>query len=353
MGSYHNLEINKIVKETEDTVSLTLKSTDGKPHSFLPGQFLTFLFDEDGEEVRRGFSISSTPDDLPFLRITIKKVHQNSTSTHCIANAKVGQVLKSLPPLGNFSIVPDKNLEREFIMFGAGSGITPLFSMLKSILVHEEKSKVILFYGNRNEDSIIFKQELEELTKKYPDRFNLIHVLSKPNKNWDGFRGRITKEFASEQLSSLKNVNAKTADYYLCGPEGMMQNVLAALDEFKIDNKKIHRESFVVKIIDEHEEVEQIEREVTIFIKGKKNTVIIKPDESILQKALSLGLQIPNSCQIGECGTCRARLLSGKLKLVSQTALSEQELNDGYCLTCVGYPASDNVVILYEDPFED
>lgn len=353
MGSYHNLEIKKIVQETEDTVSFTLKDKDGKPDSFLPGQFLTFLFDESGEEIRRGFSISSTPDDLPFLRVTIKKVHENSTSSNCVANANVGQVLKSLPPLGNFTIIPDNNLEREFIMFGAGSGITPLFSMLKSVLVHEEKSKVVLFYGNRNENSIIFKQELDELAKIYADRFTLIHVLSQPNKNWGGYKGRITKEFVLKQLSTLKNSTAKTVDYYLCGPEGMMQNVLSALDEIKVDHKKIHRESFVVKIIDEHEDIEQTEREVTIFIKGKKHTVIIKPDESILQKALSLGLEIPNSCQMGECGTCRARLLSGKLKLVSQTALSEQELNDGYCLTCVGYPASDNVVILYEDPFED
>lgn len=353
MGSFLNLEIKDIIKETSDTISLILQNKNGNEISFRPGQFLTFLFNNDGKEVRRVFSISSTPDDLPLLRVTIKIIHKDSPSSHWINKIKIGQTIKSLPPLGNFNVVPSAESEREFILFGAGSGITPLIPMIKSILKHEIKSKIVLYYGNRNEDSIIFKNEIDDLTKIYPLRFRVIHLLSNPSPEWKGLKGRITHPLVIELLSSILFVDTQNADYYLCGPEGMMQNVIQALDELKIDHKKIHRENFVVKILDDNDEIEQIEREVTIFIKGYKHTVMVQPGESILQKALQLGLDLPNSCQHGECGTCRARLLSGKLRLVSQTALSEEEINDGYCLTCVGYPANENVVILYEDPFED
>ncbi len=353
MGSFHNLEIKKIIKETKDTVSLILQSTNGKPDSFLPGQFLTFLFNENGTETRRGYSISSSPIDLPYLRVTIKKIHKNSASTNCIDDAKVGQIIKSLPPLGNFIIIPNTESDRSFVFFGAGSGITPLFSMIKTLLYLEKKSKIVLVYGNRDEDSIIFKSEIDELQKKYSERFEVMHILSQPHSEWNGFQGRITKDLAYKLLASFKTINPVEANYYLCGPGGMMENVIGALDEIKIDHKKIHRENFEVKIVDEHDEIEEIERDVTIFINGDKHKVTVKPGESILQKALELGLEIPNSCQIGECGTCRARLLSGKIRLVSQTALSDEDIKDGYCLTCVGYPASDNVVVLYENPFDD
>lgn len=353
MGSFYNLEIKEIIRETEDAVSLVLKSTNGKPDSFTAGQFLTFLFNEDGNEVRRGYSISSSPDDLPYLRVTIKKVNKDSASTHCIDEARIGQIIKSLPPLGNFVVEHNKEAERDFILFGAGSGITPLFSMLKTILFNEKKSKVVLVYGNRNENSIIFKNEIDELQKKFLGRLNVIHILSQPSAEWQGLKGRITKDFAHKLLLSLNDINLSEANYYICGPGGMMHNVIDALNEHKIDGKKIHRENFEIKIIDEHDNIEEIEREVTIFIKGDKHIIHIKPGESILQKALELGLNVPNSCQIGECGTCRARLLSGKVKFVSQTALSDDDVKEGYCLTCVGYPASDNVVVLYEDPFDD
>ena len=287
------------------------------------------------------------------MKVTIKKIHEESPSTRWVDEAKIGQILKALPPLGNFTIVPSEELERELIMFGAGSGITPLFSMLKSVLMHEPKSKIVLFYSNKNESSVIFKNELTTLGHQYPERFRVVHIHSQPLENWKGLTGRITNEKALELLSAIENVNLQNADYYLCGPDGMMQGVILALDQLKVEHKKIHMENYVVQIIDEDEEIENAERNVTIFIKGEKHNVKVKPSESIMEKAFQLGLEIPSSCQHGECGTCRARLLSGKLKLVSQTTLSEEDIENGYCLTCVGYPASDNVVILYEDPFED
>lgn len=352
MSSYHNLTVQKCIQETEETVSVILKVENNKPDSFLPGQFITLLFKEAGKEIKRSYSISSTPDQLPLLRITIKKIHSDSPSSHYVENLKVGSVIKSLPPLGTFTVNPNPDIERKMILFGAGSGITPLFSMLKSVLEIEPKSEVYLFYSNHNEQSIIFRNELDVIAEKFTDRFKLVNVLSKPSENWGGEKGRITKQKALELLSRLNVSSLREYHYYLCGPSGMMKNIMEALDELNIDHKKIHKENFVVELLNENVEIEETERDVTIFIKGEKHIVNVLPGESIQQKALEAGLPIPNSCQHGTCGTCKARLLSGKLKLISQSALSQDDINDGYCLTCVGYPASDNVVVLYEDPFE-
>ena len=353
MGNYLNLEIKRIVKETDDTVSLILQNDNVNSVSFLPGQFLTFLLEDNGKEVRRGFSISSVPDDLPEMRVTIKKVHKESPSSHRVDDAQIGQVIKSLPPLGNFTVSTSPDLEREMIMFGAGSGITPLFSILKSILLHEPKSKVILYYGNRNESSIIFKDELDQLAQKYSGRLKIRHILSRSGENWEGIKGRITKDKTLELLKTDNITDTFKTNYFLCGPDGMMQNVLDALDEINVDHKRIHRENYEIRILDDNDNIEEVDRDVTIFLKGEKHVITVKPGESIQEKGLEEGLPIPFSCQMGECSTCKARLLSGKLKLVSQTALSEEEIKNGYCLTCVGYPARENVVILYEDPFDD
>jgi ring-1,2-phenylacetyl-CoA epoxidase subunit PaaE len=350
-SNYLNLNVEAIKQETEDTVSLLLKEKDDRDMSFFPGQFLTFIFNSNGEEVRRGYSIASSPDELPFLRVAIKKVKGGYATHHLLDSIHKNQRIKSLPPMGAFTIKPAPNIEREIVMFGAGSGLTPLISMIYSVLQNEPKSKIDLIYGNRNEDSIIFKDELEGLVKKYPDRFNLIYSLSLPSDNWNGLKGRITKEKTLDIISDLKIDSPEKIDYYLCGPEGMRNNVIEALTELNVGHDKIHKENFTIKIIEDDEEIEEIPREVTLIIHGERKRFVVDPGESIMEKGLTLGIDIPNSCQYGNCTTCKAKLLSGKLKLVDQTGLTEEEIQQGYCLTCIGYPASDNIVILYEDEF--
>ncbi|MFA3782547.1 2Fe-2S iron-sulfur cluster-binding protein [Melioribacteraceae bacterium 4301-Me] len=345
-----HLEVKNIIRETHDTVSFILTEKNGLKVDFLAGQFLTLLFNIDGEEIRRGYSISSSPYDLPTIRITIKKVKNGFASHKLLDEIKKGDILYSLPPLGNFVYSTNGNGKKIFL-FGAGSGITPLYSILKTALLEKEKPQVYLYYSNKTEKDIIFKEELEELQLRFPNNFILKHTLTQPSDDWKGDTGRITKEKAIEYLSKFNFDILEKAEYYLCGPEGMMKNVLDALVELKITKKKIHRENFTISILNEADQTEEVERDITIIFKDKAHKIKIKPDETILQKALSLGLELPNSCQIGECGTCRAKLLSGKLKLIEQTALSEDEIKLGYCLTCVGHPASDDVVILYEDSF--
>ena len=351
MSNYLNLIVDKIVDETHDTITILLHEKDGRDLSFIPGQFLTFIFDADGKETRRGYSIWTTPDELPQVGVAIKKFKDGVTTKYLLEKLKVGDSIHSLPPLGNFTVEPHEENERTFVMFGAGSGITPLMSHIQSVLKHESKSKIILFYGNHDEDSIIFDDKLKELQKQYLDRFLIEHSLSKPKDKWKGYRGRITKERAAELLDKYSEQLPVKTEYYFCGPEELMQNAMDLLKERGVNRKNIHREIYTTKILDETHEIEEKEREVTIIINGHRHKILVQPGETILEKALEYGLDIPNSCQFGNCGTCKARLLSGKLKLIEQTALTEEEMKQGYCLTCVAHPASDNVVIMYENHF--
>lgn len=351
MNNTLTLIVDQIINETHDAISILLHEKDNRDLSFQPGQFLTFIFDADGIETRRGYSIWTTPDELPQVGVAIKKFKDGVTTKYLLNNLKVGDSITSLPPLGNFTVAPEIKNERTFVMFGAGSGITPLMSHLQTILKYEPKSKVILFYGNHDEDSIIFYDKLNSLQKEFSDRFFIEHSLSKPKNDWKGLRGRIDRNKTIELLEKYKTQFIGQVEYYLCGPEEMMQTVMNVLKVKNVDRKNIHREIYTTKVLDETDEIEEKEREVTIILNGERHKVLVMPGETILEKALAQGLEIPNSCQFGNCSTCKAKLLSGKLKLVEQTALTEEDIKQGFCLTCVGYPASDNVVIFYEDLF--
>ncbi|MBI1939775.1 MAG: ferredoxin--NADP reductase [Ignavibacteriales bacterium] len=347
-----NLEIKKIIRETNSVTSLLLQARESDQLNFTAGQFVTLLFNLDEEEIRRSFSISSSPLDLPQLRITIKRAEDGLASKHFLDEVKTGEIIKAFHPTGNFTIKIDPDKKRNAVFIGAGSGITPLYSMIKTILAAEPQGKIALIYGNRNESLIIFKDEIDMLAKAYKDSLQVEHFLSRPQNSWNGHVGRITKENLISTLKSLANIGYTEAEYYLCGPEGMMQSAAYALNELGINHHHIHTENFDVQLLCETDRIEEIEREVTIIFRDEEHKINIKPGESILLKALSLGLELPNSCQAGNCGTCRAKLLSGKIQLIEQTALSEEDIKNGYCLTCVGHAASDDVVILYEEPFE-
>lgn len=350
MSAYLTLEITSISKEYDNTLCINLIEKYGRIKEFLPGQFLTLIFNINGEEIRRGFSIASSPNELPNIELAIKKVDEGVFSKYLYDKLKVGDQINSLPPLGNFTIETSKVSKRKIVLIGAGSGITPLFSMLTAILKDEQQSEVTLIYGNRKVTSIIYKKELDQLKSNYNDRFDIQYYLTEPTPDWDGFHGRIDSNVVNQLIESDNNI-AQRAHFYLCGPEGMMQIVMDSLKSCGVERDRIHREIYHTSIIDETEEIESKPREVTIIIRGEKYILTVPPGKSILQTALETGLEIPNSCQYGNCGTCKAKHLSGKLKLVNQTVLTNEELENGFCLTCIGYPASENVVILYEDNF--
>jgi ring-1,2-phenylacetyl-CoA epoxidase subunit PaaE len=351
MNQVSRLKVKSTWKETPDTTGVLLEIVEGDVSDFKPGQFVTLIFDIEGKEIRRGYSIFTDPKDLPEIGLAIKKVEDGTASSYISEIIEEGLEIEAIGPAGTFNVNASPEKERDIVMFGAGSGITPLFSMLTSVLENEQNSRVILFYGNRNEKEIIFKERLESLEEKYRDRFTLFHTLTKPSENWIGPVGRICSEKMNLFFNKIKFQPSDSTEFYLCGPEDMMKDITDYLRGSGISREKIFMEHYKISILDESFEEVSAPREVTI-IKGKeKHRVTVEPGDTILQTALDNNIELPNSCQYGSCGSCKAKIISGKIKLVEQVALSEEELEEGYCLTCVGYPVSESVVVYYDESF--
>jgi ring-1,2-phenylacetyl-CoA epoxidase subunit PaaE len=348
MESYITLKVTDVIQETDEAKTFIFREQSGNVINFIPGQFLTLCFLFNGEEIRRSYSISTSIAEEPHIGITIKKTLEGHATNYFVDNIKVGDTLKAFPPLGRFVVEVSPEKKHELVLVGAGSGISPLMSILKSTLITESESRVTLFYGNRNVNSIIFRKDLEYLERFYAGRLKVIHVLSQPDSEWLGRKGRITKELF---LGLLKEHNpSNEAHFYICGPNGMIISVLSALAQENIDPKRTHTEYFSVSI-QENEDVpdEEIKpRKVTIIFQGKEHIITVNPGDSILDAALEQGLELPNSCRVGQCSSCRAKMISGKVNLVDQTALTEEEIKQSYCLTCVGFPLSDDIVIDYD-----
>ncbi|MBE2279601.1 MAG: 2Fe-2S iron-sulfur cluster binding domain-containing protein [Ignavibacteriaceae bacterium] len=343
------LKITEINNDSKDCLTVYFNEATGKSFNFVPGQFLTLIFNDGGTEIRRCYSIFTTQSDLPKIGIAIKKVEGGYVSKNVDELIKPGIEISSLIPMGNFNIdllSPGSNL----VLFGAGSGITPLFSILKEYLF-SHTGKTILFYQNRNENSIIFEKELQNLSESYKDRFSLIHILSKPGELWGGLKGRIDKDKAKFLFNSVPVDVKENAEVFLCGPEGMMTSVTEALTEDCFNSKRIHREHYHLSITQESFlDVEPVDRSVTIIFDGKTYKINVPPKSSILETALEEGIDLPFSCQIGSCSSCMAKLVSGQVLLVDQSILSDDEIKRGFCLTCVGFPVSDQVIVNFDDP---
>ncbi len=262
-----------------------------------------------------------------------------------------------MEPLGNFKLEPNASQSRNIVLFGAGSGITPLMSMLKSVLREEPNSKVTLLYGNRDEESVIFKKELEELSATYAGRLHTEYIFSQPRQQCE-HGGRMNQSMVIKILERLKMAKSENSLYYMCGPEGMMEEVRKALNVLHVPADRIFRESFVSNKLIEQQEQEQhgevmasdddgeiTTQIVTIIYEGAEYSVQVEPDQTILEAALEQDVDLPYSCQAGLCTACRGKCLSGKVHLDEREGLSDAELDEGYVLNCVGHPLTANVVI--------
>lgn len=349
MRNYYTLKIQDIIKETKDTFSLIFDTSEHKDFSFEPGQFITLVFDKGNNlELRRSFSISSSPSDLPLLRITLKSVDSEFGSIS--KNLKIGEKVRTFPPVGNFVSGKDLTLHKLFVFIGAGSGITPLISKIHHILTTKQ-NKILLLYGNRTANDIIFFDELSTLQNKYSDRLTIIHTLSQPSENWELAKGRITGDLVKNSIQPLTGKFAEI-EYHICGPQLLMKNTISALHDLGVSDEAIKKEDFICQITNDIDEYIPVDRQITLFYKKQKFQLLIPANQTILETALRNRINLPNSCNNGSCGTCRAILLSGKIFLKNQTCLSKESTGNGFCLTCVGYPLTDDVVIFYEDPFD-
>jgi ring-1,2-phenylacetyl-CoA epoxidase subunit PaaE len=252
--------------------------------------------------------------------------------------------------MGQFTTELKEGNKRHIILFAGGSGITPMMSIIKSILAQEPNSICSLIYCNRDIDSIIFKDAFEKLEIKYEGRLHVIHVLDSAPMNWQGYSGLLNHDMLTKLFERIPDWGIASTTYLMCGPEGMMKNVESLLNARNIPKEKIFKESFVQGIIAKEEKKEAVSaelkaREVTIRYDGQEYKVLVPPSKAILETALDQGIDLPYSCQSGLCTACRGKALSGKVKLDEEEGLSQSERAEGYVLTCVGHPLTDDVVI--------
>ena len=355
MSRFHRLPVARVDRETRDAVAITfaVPAELADAFRFDPGQHLTLRTTIGGDDVRRSYSICSAKNE-GALRIAVKRNPSGTFSCWANDQLKAGDVLDVLPPLGHFSMPLDASARRSYVAFAAGSGITPILSIVKSTLALESASEFTLFYGNRASSTVMFKEELAALKDSYLDRFNLVHVLSREAQDIDLLHGRIDRDKADALLAhwvDLANVDA----VFVCGPDGMMQAVVDALAARGFPASKVRIERFATSVPrHEHKPAKLPEPghdqcKVTVIIDGSaKSFPVDKTSESILEAGLAHGIELPYSCKAGVCSTCRAKLVEGDVDMDANYALEDYEVARGFVLTCQSYPVTDTVTVDYD-----
>lgn len=342
---YLKLKVKDIIKETNDAISIVFDLGENQIN-YTSGQFLTLIVNINGNEQRRAYSLCSSPYTDSDPAVTVKRVQDGLVSNWLNDNLNVEDEMLIMEPMGNFTTSYDKNNKRHIIMFGGGSGITPLMSISKSVLHEEPDSIVSIIYCNRDINSIIFKDSLDQLQQSYEGRFRVIHVLDEAPMNWQGPSGLLNHDMLQKLFERIPNWGQDKSTYLMCGPEGMMNNVQSMLEEMNLPKENIFRESFVAGIMNKDEEKgseEIVARDVTVDYDGEVHTFTVEPGTSILDTALDNDIDLPYSCQSGLCTACRCKLVSGKVKMDEDEGLSQSEKEQGFVLICTGHPLTDDV----------
>ncbi len=363
---FHRLKIQQIVTETADTKSFTFEVPAALQQDFqyLAGQHLTLRFHLHGREERRSYSMSSSPQE-PHLTVTVKRLRGGKVSNHLHDHVRVGDEIEVMHPLGRFYIPFDANHRRTYYMLGAGSGITPLMSLIKCILETEPKSRIHLLYGSRNEASIIFRDQLDALERRYEGQLMVTHILSQPEKqragglsglfqkpvsSWQGKTGRIGKKTVKEFWTEYPPASGDK-EFFICGPGNMIEAAEEALHDLGIDRKHIHKEHFASSVPhDEHtpEGMPASGSTVKVHLDGKVIDLQIAGGKTILDALVAGKHDPPYSCTSGACATCMAKILSGKVKMDACFALDEDEVEKGYILTCQAHPVTPEVELTFK-----
>lgn len=358
MARFLPLTIVDIVRETRDSVVVTLQpdGEDADHFDFIQGQYLTFRKDFDGEELRRSYSICAGKDE-GLLRIGIKKVDGGLFSTWANEEMKIGDTLEAMPPMGKFFLPIDETSERTYLAFVAGSGITPVLSIIKTVLAREPKAQFTLIYANRQSNSIMFREELEDIKNLYMNRFSLVHILRGEAQDIDLFAGRIDHDKLEKLCTNW--IDLKSTDVaFICGPEPMMLTVAEFLRHHGLDDSQIKYELFASplrqgkpKAVD-HQKVENNSSstsQITVTLDGATHHFDMqKQGQSLLDAAIENQMDAPFACKAGVCSTCRAKVLEGELEMITNHALEDYEVEQGYVLTCQCYPLTDKVVVSYD-----
>lgn len=327
------LRIERVIRETADAVSLVLEvPTHSTPQfDYLPGQFLTLQVHIDGRDHRRCYSMSSAPSLDPHLQITVKRDRDGLVSNWLNDHAEAGAELHAAVPQGRFTM---RNPERDFVAFAGGSGITPVYSLLRAALAGTAQ-QVKLFYANRSRESVIFADALAALQQSHGDRFVL-------HQHADDDSGIVTDEQIKAFVSTVT-----AADFYVCGPGPFMDAVEAALRTTGVPADRLHLERFTIDT-EVPASSTTVTEEVTIEMDGRTHTLPYRAGHTIMQTVRMAGLKAPSSCEIGSCGTCIAQVTEGSARLLNNEALDDDEVAEGFVVTCQALPTSRTITVVYE-----
>lgn len=346
---FRQIAVKEVIKETTDAVSIVFDiPQDLAPEfKYKAGQYLTIKATINGESVRRSYSLSSSPSVDKYLKVTSKKVENGKMSHYLYDHVKAGDVLDVMPPEGNFIVETDAIQSKKYVLFAAGSGITPIMSILKTVLEEEPRSSIKLVYGNRTPNEIIFYDELKQLADEYQGRLIVQHILSQGSIEGGVGNTRINSPIVSATVAE----QGSDAVYYICGPEGMIQSTEEALKAASVAKEQINIEYFTSSAVDEGKDTvyEGNQNEVTVILDGEEFKVTLNDGETILMAADRQGIDPPYSCQSGVCTTCKAFVKQGKIDMGESFALDEEEIEEGFILTCCSRPASGGVIISYDD----
>lgn len=361
MSKFYPLVVSRVVRETPDavTVYFEISDSDRDVFKFDSGQYLTLRFRINDNEERRSYSLCSTPDNT-LLAVNVKRVKKGKVSNYINDQITSGDVIDVMPPEGRFVIDINPDSRRQHFFVAAGSGITPIISMIKSVLEHEPQSTCHLYYGNRNEESIIFKNELDQLQQKYSGQLTINHILSQPTRqkskglkglfskgttSWQGETGRID----SAHLDGFLNQHALSdieTHYYICGPGAMIDTIINHLEKKGVASDYLHTERFTSM---GSPTGQGIESRITVEMDGQRVEVVVPADKTILDALIDAGYDPPYSCTSGACSTCVARVKHGEVTMDACYALDDAEVNAGFILTCQARPQTEVMEISIEN----
>jgi ring-1,2-phenylacetyl-CoA epoxidase subunit PaaE len=355
LSRFHSLTLAEVARETRDAVVLSFAVPPALRDTFrfVQGQHLTLRADIGGEDLRRSYSICSAVQD-GTLRVAVKKAPGGTFSTWINEQAKAGGTIEVMPPMGHFNVPLSAAHRKHYLGFAAGSGITPLLSIIKTTLLAEPQSRFTLFYGNRSSAAVIFKEELSDLKDRFLDRLNLVYVMSREPQDIAVLNGRIDRQKAAALLAHWIDL-ADIDTAFVCGPDGMMHAVSESLQERGFPKARIKIELFAASIPKHEHKTAAVpapgraQCAVTAIIDGAaREFTLEKNKENIIDAALRQGIELPYSCKGGVCSSCRAKLTEGEVDMDVNFALEDYEVARGFVLCCQSYPVTDKVTVDFD-----
>ncbi|HEX9864260.1 MAG TPA: 1,2-phenylacetyl-CoA epoxidase subunit PaaE [Acidimicrobiia bacterium] len=349
---FHRLRVSEVSPLTDDAVAVTFDVPPELAEAFryLPGQHMTLRALIDGRDVRRSYSICSNANEGK-LRVGIKRLPGGAFSSYATSVLAAGDVIDAMPPVGEFSIVPDPTTARHRVAIAAGSGITPVLSLISTTLESELRSSWTLLFGNRTANTVMFLEELEGLKDRYPDRFQMFHLFSREAADLPLLVGRID----DEKLRAVNRLlgGRPVRGWYLCGPYDMVMTARETLSSLGVEPDLIHDELFFAGPVDPSSLPPEPSPgegsvELRVILDGRAVETRMTADTSILDAALRVRSELPFSCKGGMCASCKGRIEEGEVRMDKNYALIDSEVDAGYVLTCQSHPVSDRVVVRYD-----